>query len=502
MAAGAGLTIRRSGPSPARGRGGSAKLLELGTRFDESPAGIWASAGKRRTAGGGSCTPTATRPGRRSCGLWSGAVERAPEIEVVEEAFAVDLVLEGGKVAGLVAVTGTGGGYAPGAGGGAGDGGSGQLYRHTTNPVEATADGLAMAFRAGARVADVEFVQFHPTALATGDDPMPLLTEALRGEGAVLLDEARGAVHGGRAPRWPSWRRGTSWRGRSSGGWRRAVRCSWMRGRRWGSGSRSGSRRSSRVPGAGARSSRRADPGGSGGALPHGRDPGGCERPVFSGGVVGVRRGGGDRGSRANRLASNSLLEALVFGARVAEDLWSVPGVRGPRRLDGVALPAWESPAAGRKSIRVEEKGGDGVAVATIAAVRRLAWERMGVVRDGGGLTSALVELDRLERSAGLGGDGGEMAGRDGSGRVSAARARAWGEARNLLCAARLVVTAALARRESRGGHFRVDFPAPLPVWQRRIVLSAGRGGTIRTELRAASRPVAAGVAGVVGARA
>jgi hypothetical protein len=65
----------------------------------------------------------------------------------------------------------------------------GRLFARTTNPVEATGDGLALAWRAGARVADVEFVQFHPTALETGADPMPLLTEALRGAGSRLVDE-------------------------------------------------------------------------------------------------------------------------------------------------------------------------------------------------------------------------------------------------------------------------------------------------------------------------
>ena len=68
-------------------------------------------------------------------------------------------------------------------------GGIGHVYRHTTNPAENTGDGLAMAVRAGARLADLEFVQFHPTALDVGADPMPLLTEALRGAGATLVDE-------------------------------------------------------------------------------------------------------------------------------------------------------------------------------------------------------------------------------------------------------------------------------------------------------------------------
>jgi len=387
-------------------------------------------------------------------------------------------------------------------------GGLGQLYSHTTNPVEATADGLAMAFRAGARVADVEFVQFHPTALATGDDPMPLLTEALRGEGAVLRDEAGERFMVAEHPLAELAPRDIV---------ARAIF------RRLGAGGKVfmdateavGERFPERFPTVFASCRAR------------GLDPRVEAIPVapaahyHMGGILvdasgrsslaglwacGEVAATGAHG--ANRLASNSLLEALVFGARVAEDLWSVPGVRGPRRLDGVVLPTWESPAAGRESIRVEEKSGVGAAASAIAAVRRLAWERMGVVRDGGGLASALVELDRLERPAGL---GGEDAGGDGSGRVSVARARAWGEARNLLCAARLVATAALARRESRGGHFRVDFPASLPVWQRRIVLSAGPARTIRTELRAASRPAAApvgagvgaaGVAGVVGARA
>ncbi|NIR34742.1 MAG: FAD-binding protein, partial [Actinobacteria bacterium] len=68
-------------------------------------------------------------------------------------------------------------------------GGIGHLYAKTTNPPEVTGDGIALASRAGADLADLEFVQFHPTALDAGRDPMPLLTEALRGEGAVLIDD-------------------------------------------------------------------------------------------------------------------------------------------------------------------------------------------------------------------------------------------------------------------------------------------------------------------------
>ncbi|HET7040624.1 MAG TPA: FAD-dependent oxidoreductase, partial [Gemmatimonadales bacterium] len=118
------------------------------------------------------------------------AVRRAPEIRVVDEAFAIDLAVEDGQVVGLLAIHSDGRRVlhvAPAVV--LATGGLGRLYLHTTNPKEATGDGLAMAARAGARLVDLEFVQFHPTALATGADPMPLLTEALRGEGAVLIDE-------------------------------------------------------------------------------------------------------------------------------------------------------------------------------------------------------------------------------------------------------------------------------------------------------------------------
>ena len=111
-------------------------------------------------------------------------------LSVFERAQALEVVLDAGRVAGVLArhqdgaivlhrsravVLATGG--------------IGRLFARTTNPAEATGDGLALAWRAGARLADLEFVQFHPTALDTGDDPMPLLTEALRGAGSLLVDE-------------------------------------------------------------------------------------------------------------------------------------------------------------------------------------------------------------------------------------------------------------------------------------------------------------------------
>jgi L-aspartate oxidase len=163
----------------------------------------------------------------------------------------------------------------------------------------------------------------------------------------------------------------------------------------------------------------------------------------------------------ANRLASNSLLEALVFGARVADDLRSAAPVSGrtPRgRLAGGVSSG--HPATGDAELT--------------AAVRRLVWEKVGLVRDEAGLTSAVAGLDRL----------------------AAAHPQASGEARNLLCVAGLLTAAALERRESRGGHFRADYPAPDPAWQRRLFLTAGPDGRAHFEPAEGPAPILATAGG------
>ena len=133
-----------------------------------------------------------------------------------------------------------------------------------------------------------------------------------------------------------------------------------------------------------------------------------------------------------------------MFGARVAEDLRrEIPAGPVAVRTAGLRI------AAGSERGREED-------AELTARVRRIMWEKVGLVRDEAGLLAALRELDGLARM----------------------HPDATGEARNLLGIARLVTAAALERHESRGGHFRADVPAPDPLWQRRLFLTAAPDGT------------------------
>ncbi len=460
MAAGAGLSdlaivelLTEEGPERVR------RLLELGARFDRDRGGRLslgreaAHSRRRILHAHGDAT------GAEIVRAMTAAVRRAAGVEIFDRTFAEDLVLdESGAVAGVVARHADGRRVLHAAPAVVlATGGSGRLYSHTTNPPEATADGLALAARAGVLLKDLEFVQFHPTALAAAgaeasDAPLPLLTEALRGEGAVLVDE-RGwrfmpAEHPDAelAPRDVVAR--AIWRRLAAGGRvfldaREAV----------------GERFPERFPTVFRLCRER------------GLDPRIEAIPVapaahYHMGGVAVDADGrasiaglwacgevaatGAHG--ANRLASNSLLEALVFGARVAESLADVlantPLQRrrlAPSRLGAVPGGAPDGSA---------ETAAD---LALAGTVRALMWERVGVVRDGRGLQAAV----------------------DGLAALVAAHPRAAGEARNLLAAARMVAAAALARRESRGGHYRSDFPLPDPVWRRHLQVTLGSDGGV-----------------------
>lgn len=446
LAAGAGLCDPEAvglltGEGPERVRA----LLELGARFDRDAAGEL-SLGREAAHSRRRILHAKDATGSEIVRALGEAVRRAPEIQVLERSFAVDLLVENGRVLGVVAVHD---GrrvvhLAPSVV--LATGGLGQLFLHTTNPREATGDGLAMAARAGARLVDLEFVQFHPTALAVSQchegagEPMPLLTEALRGEGAILIDDQDGSGHRFMNGEHPDrelaprdvvaraiWRRLMAGRevfldARCIAGFPERFPTVFELCRKHGLDPRT-----EPIPVAPA-------------AHYHmgGIDVDGAGRTSLRGlWACGEVSSTGVHG--ANRLASNSLLEALVFGSRVAEDLRSAAGGAVPSRrsLPGISSGPLSTPQD----------------AAVQLAIRRLMWEKVGLVRDEKGLTAALEALA---------GDHSQIG----------------GEARNLLAVGRLVAAAALARRESRGGHFRSDYPAPDPDWQRRLFVTAAPDGS------------------------
>jgi|HubBroStandDraft_3_1064219.scaffolds.fasta_scaffold26189_2 L-aspartate oxidase len=481
IAAGAGLNDRAmvellTGEGPQRVR----SLLALGAHFDLAADGRLALGREGAHSRRRIVHARGDSTGAEILDTLARAVRQAPEVRVVEEAFAADLLVEDGRAVGLFArhcdgrrvlhlapavVLATGG--------------CGRLYLYSTNPREATGDGLAMAARAGARLVDLEFVQFHPTALATGEpgaEPLALLTEALRGEGAVLVDE-RGrrfmaAEHPDRelAPRDVVAR--AIWRRLAAGG--RA----WLDAR-----AAVGKDFPRRFPTVFALCRAR------------GLDPRREALPVtpaahyHMGGIATDESGRtslaglwacGEVASTgvhgANRLASNSLLEALVFGGRVAADLRSAEGERlrsrrlvAPARLARLAArasrlaPAESSgPRGGGALVRRTRRAGRGRESerSLTLEVRTLLWEDVGLVRDAAGLVRAAARLDEL----------------------AAEHPALGGEAGNLLGLGRLVTAAALARRESRGGHYRSDHPASDPAWHRRLFLTAAADGSARFE--------------------
>lgn len=323
-------------------------------------------------------------------------------------------------------------------------GGNGRLYRHTTNPPVSTGDGVVLAYRAGAAIADLEFVQFHPTVLAGGG----LVSEAVRGEGATLLDaEGRRFMldidpRGELAPR-DIVARAIARQMRAQDG--RPVLLD--------------------ATALGADVLRRRFPTIDALVRATGVDWSVSPVPVTPaahyamGGALTDMDGRttvpglfavGETGSTgvhgANRLASNSLLEALVVGWRAGD------AVGDPRAL---ALPALTLPASARIAT-IHESGASDPAVqldAPVPVVRAIAGDALA---DGGLAWTADRIRDRAWQALGLERDGDEMA--EFARELGDARP-ADDEARSLLPLARLTAAAALARTESRGAHYRRDFP-------------------------------------------
>ncbi len=314
-------------------------------------------------------------------------------------------------------------------------GGLGRVFLNTTNPDVATGDGVAIAYRAGAEIADIEFVQFHPTALHVEGAPRFLLSEALRGEGAVLRNAAgerfmeryhellelaprdvvsRAIVSEMQRTGEPHMlldltdREPGFVRGRFPRIYETCLRY-------------------------GVDLERQAAPiapaahyamGGVWTDL-----DGRTSLPrLFAAGEAACT---GVHG--ANRLASNSLLEGVVFGARAGRAMAEAAG-----STDRPAPHPNVFPQGSEESL----------------AVRKLAWEKCGIVRDSAGLREALHWLH--DKSS------GDF------------------ETRNILLIAKLIALCALSREESRGAHYRTDFPEKRPEFEKHTVIRKNAGVTFR----------------------
>jgi L-aspartate oxidase len=409
------------------------ELLEWGARFDLGadgrPAlGREAAHSVRRVLHASDATG-------REIGrvLWE-RVRALPSVQTIDHALVTEVIVDGGRACGLRYFEADGASRKVRARSTLlATGGAGQLFRETTNPAVATGDGIALAFHAGARVADLEFVQFHPTALNLAGAPRFLMSEALRGEGARLVNE-----------------RGEAFMTRDHPDGDLAPRDVVARGI---------ARESEQTGGAVFLALAHLDPGYVRQRFPTiaamcaqvgldlARDPipvgpaahyimGGVDTDewartsvpgLFAAGEVACT---GVHG--ANRLASNSLLEGLVFGARAALAMQEPPeaALLKTDRVRARATEAHSQPLALSPQ----------PSVLTAEAVRDLMWRSVGLFRDRDGLERAVAALD-------------------GSARRSPPSTPDEYRHLNLVTVARLIARAALRREESRGGHFRADFP-------------------------------------------
>jgi L-aspartate oxidase len=354
------------------------------------------------------------------------AARRTPSIEILEDARAVELALEDGAVVGVHAVMAGQRVYLPARGVVLATGGVGGLYERTTNPLVAVGSGLALAARAGAVLRDVEFVQFHPTAILSQSAglgaSMPLATEALRGEGAILVN--------GRGERFMDEVPGRELAPRDVVA--RAIEAQIAAGQPVFLDTRAalGARIATRFPAVMAL------------CQAGGIDPVSQPIPIrpaahyHMGGVAVDARGRtsveglwacGEVSATglhgANRLASNSLLEALAYARWIARD------------LAASTVPARAPVVAPLSAVAPLQKADADAAM----VLRRLMSARVGVIRDEENLRQAIVTLDGLAASR-VGSTLGDMA-----------------------LVGLMIATGALARQESRGAQYRSDFTQCLP---------------------------------------
>ena len=342
-------------------------------------------------------------------------------------------------------------------------GGAGQVYRETTNPKVATGDAVAMAWRAGATVADLEFMQFHPTSLYVAGAPRHLISEAVRGEGAWLVDAAgtrfMQGVHpmGELAPR-DIVSRGIVEHLARTGQSHAFLDCRHLGGGQPGFFARRFPGLDRMLAGFGLDASRELIP-----VNPAAHYTIGGVLTDLSGrtnlrGLYACGESASNGVHGANRLASNSLLDGLVFGRRVAH---------------AIAADALPDPVPVHTDSRIEVPERGDLDVADIrASLRSAMWRNVGVQRSATRLEDVLKMI--------------EFWGRYGLHAVFE-RPSGW-EAQNLLTVAHLMARAALERTESRGTHWRSDAPEPHPSWRVRLAWTPGHDLPDRLRIPAEAR--------------
>ncbi len=358
-----------------------------------------------------------------------------PNITVSEFEFSTELLLDSGRAAGVAVLADGSVQHIHTSAVLLATGGLGQLYRDTTNPEVATGDGVAMAFRAGAELSDLEFIQFHPTALCLESAPHFLLSEALRGEGAYLRNDQKHRFMPDQhplaelAPRDVVARAITHELAISKA----AAPVVYLDLTHLDA--EHVKRRFPRIYSTCLQY--KID-------ITHDLIP---IRPAAHYAMGGVRtdldgatsvRGLYAAGEAActgvhgaNRLASNSLLEGLVFGARAGNAMRG--DLRTATSLHGLAVQ--------RGSVTRPDDHQKLAVAQTLRQIQELMWQEVGIVRNGEGLQRAILELEEIAPTL------DEISWRRGL------------EARNVLDAGMLVAQSALAREESRGAHYRTDFP-------------------------------------------
>ena len=407
-------------------------LLQYGVPFDRDLEGRLAVGREAAHSARRIVHVQGDRAGKAIIAALIEAVRRTPSIHVIEGYVAEALLTEGDAVTGLQLRK-------------AGDavaapvivpsraivlatGGIGHLYAVTTNPAEASGSGLAIAACAGAVIADPEFVQFHPTAIIAGRDPAPLATEALRGEGATLINSKGERFMLARDPLAELAPRDIVARGvfdeiaAGRGAFLDATKAL-------------GAKFAARFPTVYAS------------CIAAGLDPATQPIPIapaahyHMGGIAVDHHGrtslkglwaGGEVSSTgahgANRLASNSLLEAVVYAARIADDINGNPLAAAGRPRDGMISRNSAMPPLREANLRA------------------MMSSHVGVVRDGDDLAEAIRTFTVIEQTT------GNIA------------------LRNMATTALIVAASAWSRCESRGAHYRSDYPAEDPAQRHRTV--------------------------------